>query len=108
MRKLTLYVAVSALGVGLLTGAGSCASSALNSNGKSDDNVQQKMGTISLGASEDEVRSMLGSPNHTQQTNTSGYQSDCWYYGSTDSWQLCFDNGLVDHHSMSLTSKNHY
>jgi hypothetical protein len=79
MKRLVLFASAAVLGVGFLTGADSCTSSAINTNGKSDSDVQQKMSEISLGASEYEVRSVLGEPNHTQQTNTSGYQSDCRY-----------------------------
>jgi outer membrane protein assembly factor BamE (lipoprotein component of BamABCDE complex) len=104
-RLLTLAL-LTVFGVLLLTAA-SC-SEVINENSKSDGEVSQLMSDVRLGMSQGEVRAILGEPNHKQQMNTEGYRSDCWYYGSTGSWQLCFDTGLMEDHPLQLTSKNHY
>jgi outer membrane protein assembly factor BamE (lipoprotein component of BamABCDE complex) len=107
-KRFALYLVLAGLAIFVLTGADSCTSQAINQNSKSDAQVQKAMTTVQLGMSEPEVRSILGEPNDTQEMNTDGYQNDCWYYGSTNSWQLCFDNGLMERHEKTLTSKNHY
>jgi outer membrane protein assembly factor BamE (lipoprotein component of BamABCDE complex) len=108
VKRVLALVMLAVLGIMLLTAADSC-SKEINKNHTSDSDVDSKIRSqVSLGMSEPQVRSIMGKANHTQETNSAGYKNDCWYYGSSDSWQLCFDNGLVDHHPMSLTSKNRY
>ena len=109
LARRLLLIGAALLSVLLLVGAGSCSSST-NENHLGSSQVAHKLHQISLGMSEDEVRSILGGPNDTETTNTEGYKSDCWWYGNPEDWRFCFDNGLLTHthHAMRLTSINHY
>ncbi|MBM4372376.1 MAG: zinc ribbon domain-containing protein [Deltaproteobacteria bacterium] len=63
------------------------------------------MSRVAIGMTEDEVRSELGAPEHTQSTSTEWSRTDYWYYGP---YQLVFTTPLVGRIELSLESVNKY
>jgi hypothetical protein len=61
--------------------------------------VTARIGQVRMGMSEPQVVAILGKPETTSDMQMVGTDRlSCIYYGvlSTDSWQLCFDNGRLN------------
>lgn len=79
--------------------------SAASDSDKSSAQVSRaKFAAVKTGMAKPAVRTLLGKPERTDETQVNDLSMECWYYGilSADgSYQFCFDNG-------KLASKSRY
>lgn len=73
--------------------------SAANDSDKSSSQVSRaKYAQAKTGMAKPQLRSLLGKPERTDETQVNGLRMECWYYGvlsANGSYQFCFQNGKL-------------